>query len=130
MEHHQANPCSRLGTAAGINPVSPQQQGKKKNPAVSPAGKKSFNLVWKMLLLFLLSNISSRQSPLCSHMETGAGAGDVSSKWHQELPLLRVQLLELLQSILGTGSTAGCQDVPMHHGGTVAAQWEGINPWA
>lgn len=56
MEHQQANPCSRLGTAAGISPVSlPYQEVKKeeKNPAVSPAAKKSFRFsVENVVVLF------------------------------------------------------------------------------
>lgn len=55
MEHQQANPCSRLGTAAGISPVSPLPGGKKrgKNLAVSPAAKKSFRFsVENIVVLF------------------------------------------------------------------------------
>lgn len=85
MEHQQANPCSRLGTAAGISPVSPLPGGKKrgKKPLQFPQQqRKALDLVWKMLLFFLLSNISSSQSLLCSYMEIGAGRLGCSSKWH------------------------------------------------
>lgn len=91
MEHQQTNPCSRLGTATGINPVSPlpgaKTRGKKKNPAVSPAAKKSFRFSVEnvVALFYFLTSLPAGAFPALTRKQ-GQGIWDVSSKWHQELP--------------------------------------------
>lgn len=89
-----------------------------------------------MLLLFLLSNISSSQSLPCSYMEIGAGplgcflemaSRATSCEWIISCSYCTTFLGQVA---LQAAKMFPCTFPRRWHGGTVAAQREGINPRA